>query len=712
MRRFAAPIVLAAMIGCSLLVRVWINGRVEAPQVLCDEFIYGAIAKSFATTGHLRLRGAAVSGANLLYPVLIAPAWLAHRMSTVYGLAKAINAVLISLTAIPVYVWARRVVSRWWALLAAGLVLLLPGLVLSGMLMSENASLPAFTLALVAIGLVVERPTLWRQALVVVTLPLAFEARTENIVLLAVLPTALLLRLAFDARAGIPRRELFRGLRAYLPLALAFAAAAAAYLVHSGFSTARIFGTYEAVGQTRYGLGSVALWSLRHAGEAVLAVGVVPVCALVLWFLLGLTRGLPGPEERALVATAAAAMLWVLVVAGAFASGFSHWLIERYTFYAFPPLLIAFVLWLARGLPRPRIETSVAAVVPVALVPLVVLGAFLQPTGAFNTLTLHLFTRIPGQVPGGLTGARVIILALAAAVALAFVLAPAWFAQPVLPVAVAVLFGVASHAAHGNIVANSRAWPNATGPVRSWIDNAVGTRANRVAYVYVANPSVSASSSVLESTEFWNRSIGDVYTLGTPQLCPLPARDLRVNDASGQLLELGTTKPVHERYLVTDRGLALAGKLVASGGSPVQPLAVYRPARTLRLATRIAGVYADGWTASDATFFQYWSPSPRAGSIVVTMSRAGWIGPDVPGKVTIAVRRLGTRSRFHPTVVQRWTAHAGRTIAFRLPTPRPPFEVEVHVHPTFSPAQFGQQDLRQLGVQIIFAYLPPAAKRS
>jgi hypothetical protein len=301
---------------------------------------------------------------------------------------------------------------------------------------------------------------------------------------------------------------------------------------------------------------------------------------------------------------------------------------------------------------------------------------------------------------------------LAAAVTLAFVLAPPWFAQPVLPVAVAILLAVASHAAYGNLVANSRAWPNATGPVRSWIDGAVGTTANRVAYVYVANPSVAASSSVLMSTEFWNRSIGDVYTLGTPQLCPLPARNLSVNDASGQLVQVGSTRPVRERYLVSDRGLALAGKLVASGGSPVQPLALYKPARILRLATRIAGVYADGWTGSDATFFQYWSPTPQAGSIVVTMSRAGWVGPDVPGKVTIAVRRLGARSRLRPTAVRRWTAHSGRTIAFRLPTPRPPFEVEVHVHPTFSPGQFGQQDLRQLGVQISFAYVPTAAKRS
>src|SRR4029079_13740631 len=108
---------------------------------------------------------------------LIAPPWRAHEMSTFYGLAKAINAVLISLTAVPVYLWARRVVSPWWALLAAGLVLVQTGLVLSGMRMSESASLPAFMFALFAIGIAVERGTLWTQALVLVALGVAYGVR-------------------------------------------------------------------------------------------------------------------------------------------------------------------------------------------------------------------------------------------------------------------------------------------------------------------------------------------------------------------------------------------------------------------------------------------------------------------------------------------------------------------------------------------------------
>jgi asparagine N-glycosylation enzyme membrane subunit Stt3 len=65
---------------------------------------------------------------SYLYPVLIAPAWLAGSMHTTYLLAKAINAVLMSLVAIPVYLWGSRTAPRSYALVAAALTLLLPSL--------------------------------------------------------------------------------------------------------------------------------------------------------------------------------------------------------------------------------------------------------------------------------------------------------------------------------------------------------------------------------------------------------------------------------------------------------------------------------------------------------------------------------------------------------------------------------------------------------
>ena len=44
-------------------------------------------------------------------------------MSTTYALAKAINVVLMTAAAIPLYLWARRLVSPVWALVAVALTL-------------------------------------------------------------------------------------------------------------------------------------------------------------------------------------------------------------------------------------------------------------------------------------------------------------------------------------------------------------------------------------------------------------------------------------------------------------------------------------------------------------------------------------------------------------------------------------------------------------
>src|SRR5262249_35161271 len=153
-------------------------------------------------------------------------------MTTTYALAKAINAVLMTLVAIPVYLWGSRIASRWWALVAVALTLLIPAFFYTGELMTENAFFPAFVTAAFAIALVLERPTLARQALMLAAFLLTVAVRFQGLVLLAVLVTAILLKLVFDllAREDEPRSQVVR--RSLVPLwptAVAFGLAAIAY---------------------------------------------------------------------------------------------------------------------------------------------------------------------------------------------------------------------------------------------------------------------------------------------------------------------------------------------------------------------------------------------------------------------------------------------------------------------------------------------------
>jgi hypothetical protein len=99
---------------------------------MVDELIYSELAKGVADDGRLLLRGEPSSYFSFLYPVLIAPAWLASSMETTYAAAKTINAVLMALTAVPVFPWARRLMRPAYALVPTALTLLMPSLLTAG----------------------------------------------------------------------------------------------------------------------------------------------------------------------------------------------------------------------------------------------------------------------------------------------------------------------------------------------------------------------------------------------------------------------------------------------------------------------------------------------------------------------------------------------------------------------------------------------------
>ena len=215
------------MLGIAALVRILLTRQIPAPWILGDELHYSELAKSFASDGVMRLREEP-STIRSLYPVLVSPAWLATSIGTAYPLAKVFNVLLMTLAAVPFFLWARRLVSPISALVATLLVLLLPALLYANMIMTESAFLPAFLLSVLLLALALERPTVLRQILAIVSIALPVAVRAQGVVLVPVLLTAVALKVLLDARASgrMTVRSLLAGLRAYL-LTLALVGGAA-----------------------------------------------------------------------------------------------------------------------------------------------------------------------------------------------------------------------------------------------------------------------------------------------------------------------------------------------------------------------------------------------------------------------------------------------------------------------------------------------------
>ena len=136
---------LTAIVGLSSVVRLFFALRIDAPWIVVDELIYSELARGVAAGDGFAIRGVATHGYGFVYPVVIAPAYvLFDSLPDAYAAVKTINAVVVSLAAVPAYFLARRVLPVGLSLFAALLAVALPSLLYAGEVMTENAFYPIF----------------------------------------------------------------------------------------------------------------------------------------------------------------------------------------------------------------------------------------------------------------------------------------------------------------------------------------------------------------------------------------------------------------------------------------------------------------------------------------------------------------------------------------------------------------------------------------
>jgi hypothetical protein len=583
----------SALVVVSAAIRFQLARGVAAPWIMVDELIYSELAKSIASGGHFLVRDQPTGAYGFVYPLLISPAYaLFHAVPDAYTAAKAINAVVMSLAAVPAYLLARRVLSVRWALGATLIALALPGFVYTGTLMTENAFYPVFLGCVLVLVLVLERPTALRQVGLLALCALAFLVRTQAV---ALVPAVLLAPPLLDRIDRRPWRDLARYRVLYL-VTLGGAVLAVGVQLARGRSLGELLGAYRAATESSYSIGGVARWIVYHFAGLDLATGVVPFAALLL--LLVLVRRLDRPA-RAFAVAAASVSFWLVVEVGAFASGntFPQRIEERNLFFLVPLFAIALLVWIERGAARPPARTIGAGVVSAGLVAAIPFTSLIGPSAVSDTFSLLPWWWLGDHV---VDGSRLRLVAgLIAAVAVALLALPRR-ALLVLPLLLVAYFSVSTavvlDGVHGVRDASvGSLWAGIKRAPANWVDGAVGPDAD-VAAIWTGK----VSAYTIWENEFFSRSVGPVYDLQGPLPGGLPETPISVDRSDGSV-RLPNDGALDARYVLVDGSFTPDGRVVAR--DPRQGVALYETGGVVRTSTFVDGLYPDDtWSGRTVTY--------------------------------------------------------------------------------------------------------------
>lgn len=587
LRSLPAWVALAVLVAASALVRLLAAVDIAVPWIAPDEIVYAELGRTLYADGTLGILGERTAFYSLVYPAFVGLPLSLSDVGLGYGLLKALQAVVMSLAAVPVYLWGRALMSRRWALVAAALTLAVPGLAYSGLVMTEVAFYPVMALAAWAAARALAEPTLERQALLVGAIVLACATRLQAAVLVPTFLTALGLKAVFE-RSG-------RTIRSFVPALVGLAALSVAWAgwqLRDGGSWSELFAAYQAAGETSYSVGRVLEFVAYHAGGLVLMTAVFPVCALALLAIEAGRGREPSDDVRAFVAVAVSLAAWLVVQVGVFASEHVGRLAERDLLAALPPLFIAFALWLERGVPRPRFTTIGIALAAAALALSLPLDEFVVEEGLQDSFTLIALFRADG--------ARDVLLYGGVAVAvLLFALLPRRLLAA-LPVVAGVWLVGASIVASDEVVDRSRLTQlRLLGPEPRWVDAAAR---GDVAYLYDGEPYWNA---VWEHV-FWNRDIDRVYDFpGAKVPGPMPQHYLDVRP-DGRFVPRGGGRLPDE--VVAGTTFGFRGERLAETrqeGTFQEGLVLWRLDGTPRLSTALSGVRSNGDIYSEARLVVY-----------------------------------------------------------------------------------------------------------
>ncbi len=593
------------MVAASTAVRYAAGRRIDGLWIMPDEAIYANLGRSLYEHGRLAILGASAPVYGVVYPALVGLPLSLGDLERGYRTLKAVQALVMSLAAVPVFLWARSLMRPGWALLAAALTLAAPVLVYSGLVMTEVAFYPVSVLVAWAAARALATASTRDQLLACAAIALAVGTRLQAFVYVPALVTAILLKALLDRRPG--RLALFA------PTGLALGSGVLVWLawrLAGGGPWRDALGGYADAGAQHYAAGEVARFAGYHAGDLVLMVGVVPVCAAGL-LAVDAVRGRESSEAvRAYLAVTLSFIAWVVLEVGAFAAANAGRILERDLSSLAPLAFIGLALWLARGADRPLPATplvALAALVPVLVVPF---GRLTGPEALPDAFGLAPLVKLASDHPS--VDVRLVAVAAAAVLAAAFVLVPRRLVIA-LPGAVLLWLAGASALAGSQVVDRVRSdqRQRVGAPNVRWIDRAAS---GEVTYVYTGEPYWTG----VWQEAFWNGRLRHVLDLPgarvpgpIPQSPVRPAPDGRLELPGGTPARAGYAVAVAETTFVGDRIAELPQVDAATRG-----LALWRVEPPVRLSTVRTGVLPNGDMAEPGRLVVY---DCRRGRLLLTL---------------------------------------------------------------------------------------------
>jgi hypothetical protein len=555
---------LAALVAVSTLLHWLMGRRIAGLWIMPDEAIYAQRGLEFWHQFRLPILSGQGAGYSVLYPALAGLPLAASSLDQGYAWLKVVQALVVSLGAIPIFLYSRHLMPNRYARLAAALTLASPLTLYAGFVMTEVLYYPLAGFALLAMARAVTTARARDQLFTFALIGAAIATRVQAVVLIAVFAAAV----GLEALMARDRSKL----RAFWPVWALLAAIALTAAITPG-----AFGAYAGTLGGGYHLASSLRFVYYHLAYTVLLVAVLPFAALVLLASEAIRGRERDPAARALLAVSVSTVVLVTLQVGFFAGRYAPHLLGRDLAAVPPTVFVVFALWLARGAPGSYLVAS-ATILGVAAITLPAPWNDLIANNALpDTMGIAPFLSHVGEQPA-------VVIAFGVALTLLLLLfTPRRFALIMPTVVLFALIG--SDVSADTLIAKKVRFDQAAmvGTPRNWIDRAVSAP---VAYVYAGD---TANVNIVWQQQFWNDRITNVLAIPPYAVSGPIQTEQAVPSGDGRL-------PFSERYVVANDDLSFVGTPVAQQdrGIDYPGLTLWRLSGVPRIATSRTGFKPNG----------------------------------------------------------------------------------------------------------------------